>query len=113
MQGGGGVGVGTNSPFGTQLGWYATLLRDAVARKWSTGDVDPRITTAPPVFVTFTLRRDGSVAPGSVRITQQSGIAALDYSARRAILEAAPFQPIPAQFPRNEAEIEFQFVLKR
>ena len=32
MTGGGGVGVGTNSPFGVQFGWYATLLRDQVAR---------------------------------------------------------------------------------
>src|SRR4051812_42914765 len=38
VPGGGGVGVGNNSPFGTQLGWYATLLRDQVARNWKTGD---------------------------------------------------------------------------
>jgi protein TonB len=113
LQGGGGVGVGTNSPFGTQLGWYATTLRDAIARKWTTADVNPRLTTAPPVVLTFTLRRDGSVAPGSIRIAQTSGDRALDFSARRAVEDASPFPAIPSQFPRNEAEIEFQFVLKR
>jgi protein TonB len=113
MTGGGGVGIGNNSPFGAQFGWYVNLLRDQVARNWRTGDLDPRLRTAPQVWVDFTIRRDGSVAPGSVKITQRSGNQALDYSAQRAILDAAPFQPLPPQFQRNEAEIEFRFELRR
>ena len=113
MTGGGGVGIGSSSPFGTQFGWYVNLLRDQVARNWRTAELDPRLRTAPQVWVTFTIRRDGSVAPGSVRITQRSGNPALDYSAQRAILDAAPFQPLPTQFPRNEVEIEFRFELRR
>ena len=113
MTGGGGVGIGTSSPFGAQFGWYVNLLRDQVARNWRTGDLDPRLRTAPQVWVTFTIRRDGSVTPGSVKITQRSGNPALDYSALRAILDAAPFQPLPPQFQRNEVEIEFRFELRR
>ncbi len=113
MTGGGGVGIGTNSPFGAQLGWYANLLRDQVARNWRTGELDSRIHSAPAVVVTFTIRRDGSVPAGSVRIAQRSGIAALDYSAQRAVLDAAPFPALPREFAKNEAEIEFQFELRR
>ncbi len=113
MTGGGGVGIGTSSPFGAQFGWYVNLLRDQVARNWRTSDLDPRLRSAPPVWVTFTIRRDGSVAPGSVRITQRSGNQALDFSAQRAILDAAPFQALPPQFSRNEVEIEFRFELRR
>ncbi|MGA2725902.1 MAG: TonB family protein [Bryobacteraceae bacterium] len=113
MTGGGGVGIGTRSPFGAQFGWYVNLLRDQVARNWRTSDLDPHIRTAPPVVVTFTIRRDGSVTPGSVRITQRSGNSSLDYSAQRAILDAAPFQALPPQFQRSEAEIEFWFELRR
>jgi protein TonB len=113
MTGGGGVGIGTSSPFGTQFGWYVNLLRDQVARNWRTSDLDPRLRTAPQVWVTFTIRRDGSVAPGSVRITQRSGNQSLDYSAQRAIMDAAPFQALPPQFQRNEVEIEFRFELRR
>jgi protein TonB len=113
MPGGGGVGIGTRSPFGTQFGWYVNLLRDQVARNWRTGELDPRLRTAPPVVVTFTIRRDGSVAAGSVRVTQRSGNQALDYSAQRAILDAAPFQALPPGFQRSEAEIEFWFELRR
>jgi protein TonB len=113
MTGGGGVGIGTSSPFGAQFGWYVNLLRDQVARNWRTADLDPRLRTAPPVVLTFIIRRDGSVAPGSVRISQRSGNPALDFSAQRAILDAAPFQALPPQFQRSEAEIEFWFELRR
>jgi periplasmic protein TonB len=111
--GGGGVGVGTNSPFGQQFGWYANLLRDKVARNWRTNELDPRMHSAPQVVVTFTIQRDGSVPVSSVRIAQRSGNAALDYSAQRAILDSAPFPGLPAQYPRNDADVEFVFELRR
>jgi len=111
MQGGGGVGVGNNSPFGSIYGEYANRLRDQVARNWRTADIPPQIRTAPLASVTFTLHRDGSVS--NVRITGRSGIPALDYSAQRAILDAAPFPPLPVGFPKSDPEIEFLFELKR
>jgi protein TonB len=113
VPGGGQVGVGNNSPFGTMLGYYATLLRDQVARNWHTGDVDARLQTAPPVTVTFTLQRDGSVPPNSVRVVQSSGNRALDFSAVRAVLDAGKFPPIPPQFPRDRADCELTFELRR
>jgi protein TonB len=113
MPGGGGVGVGTNSPFGTQFGYYANLLREKVSSAWRTGDVNPRLQSAPPVIVRFTIRRDGSLAPGLPQIVQSSGDANLDRSAQRAILDAAPFAPLPAQFDRNEANVELTFQLRR
>lgn len=113
ITGGGGVGVGNNSPFGDQFGWYVNLLRDQVGRAWKQGDIDARVRTAPPVIVMFTIRRDGSLAPNSVRISQRSGVASLDYSAQRAIYDAAPFRALPAGFNRDEATVEFWFELKR
>ena len=109
LAGGGGVGVGNNSPFGNQFGAYADLLRNRVAQYWKTTDI--RANKAPVVGVTFTLHRDGSVT--GIRITQKSGISALDISAQRAVMDAAPFPQLPPQFPKNEAEIEFLFQLKQ
>ena len=111
LAGGGGVGVGNNSPFGNQFGAYADLLRKRVAQYWQTTTIDPRLRTAPQVSVTFTLHRDGSAT--GIHVTQRSGISALDYSAQRAIMDAAPFPPLPPQFPKSDAEIEFVFELKR
>lgn len=109
--GSGGVGFGPGSAFGTRFAWYSNLLREAVARKWNTADVDPRISTAPPVIVSFSIRRDGSVR--NVRVAQRSGIPLLDASAQRAIFEAAPFPPLPAEHGGSEATIEFWFHLSR
>ena len=111
LAGGGGVGVGNNSPFGSQFGAYADLLRNRVAQYWQTTAIDPRLRTAPQVSVAFTLHRNGSVT--GIRIIQRSGINALDISAQRAIMDASPFPQLPPQFPKNEAEIEFVFELKR
>jgi protein TonB len=113
MQGGGGVGVGTNSPFGTRFGYYANLLRGKVEANWHTNDVNPRLQTAPPVTVQFTIRKDGTLAPGLPRIVQTSGDGNLDRSAQRAVMDAAPFPQLPAGFERNEAVVELTFVLRR
>jgi periplasmic protein TonB len=111
MAGSGGVGVGRGSPFGDRFGYYVDLLKQKVAQKWRTGDVDPRIRTAPPAVVTFDIRRDGSIY--SIRLAQTSGNLALDLSAQRAIQDAAPFPPLPAAFDKNEVSIEFWFQLQR
>ena len=113
MQGAGGVGIGTTSPLGQQFGWYAKLIIDQVGRNWHTNTLDPRLTTAPVAIVTFTIRRDGSVPPDSVKVAQSSGLLPVDLSARRAVLDASPFQALPPGFNRNEAQIELRFELRR
>jgi protein TonB len=105
---GSGVTMGDNTPFGTQFGWYAKLLRDKVTRSWQSSDLDQRIQNV--AAVTFTLHRDGSAT--GVRISQPSGNASLDFSAQRAILDAAPFPPLPQQFSGNSVTIEMRFSLK-
>ncbi len=111
LPGGGGVGIGNNSPFGNQFGGYATILRDKVARAWNTADVGGP--TAVPVVVTFTIRRNGSVPPQSVRVVQSSGNRPLDFSAQRAVFDASPFGPLPPGFPLNQADVELRFELRR
>lgn len=111
MQGGGGLQIGNDSPFGQQFGAYAKLLRDRVASKWQSSEFDSRQSIQPAV-VSFTIRRDGSLAPGSVKITGSSGNPALDISAQRAIYDAAPFPPLPNEFTKNEAQVELRFNLK-
>ena len=109
--GGGGVGVGTGNPFGSRFGYYVQLLKERVAAAWNTQQVDPRLQTAPTVIVTFDIQRDGSAR--NVRFLQRSGNSALDFSCQRAILDASPFPPLPREFERNTARIEFWFELKR
>ena len=109
--GSGGVGVGEGTPFGTRFGAYAALIRDRVAQKWRTEQVDARIRSLPSAIVTFDIQRGGQVR--NVRVVQSSGNVALDYSAQRAVMEAAPFEPLPAAYSGSSATIEFWFTLKR
>jgi protein TonB len=113
MPGGGGVGIGDSTPFGTQFGAYANVLRDQIARRWNTSDVDPRVRTAPAAAVRFSLRRDGTLVPGSVKVIQSSGNRTIDYSALRAVLDAVPFPPLPMQYQGNQADLELRFELRR
>jgi TonB family protein len=103
--------MGQGGALGTRFGYYRALLEQNVARRWRTSEVDPRLQTAPPVIVTFTIRRNGSTA--DVRIEQASGNKELDYSALRAVYEASPFPPLPPGYERDDARIEFWFQLKR
>jgi protein TonB len=110
LPGGGGIGIGTNSPFGTQFGWYANLLRDKIARVWQSSGLS---VAASPVTVQFTMRRDGSLAPGLPRVVLTSGDANVDRSAQRAILDAAPFPQLPDGLGRNEVTVELSFHVRR
>lgn len=107
VRGGGGVGVGDNSPFGTQFGWYAQSIRDLVGQHWQTAGLDPRSNGA---AVMFTILRDGSIT--GVRLAQSSGNAAMDFSVQRAVLDAHQFPPLPSGFSKNEATVTLQFALK-
>ncbi|MCA2971061.1 MAG: TonB family protein [Acidobacteriaceae bacterium] len=111
VPGAGGVGIGTGTPLGTRFGAYADLIKRRIAEKWRTNDIDPNIRTANLVAVTFDILRDGSVR--NIRVSQRSGIMPLDYSAQRAVQEASPFPPLPREFERDSANVEFQFQLQR
>jgi TonB family protein len=110
-QGAGGVNIGNDNPLGQQYGEYAKMIIDQVGRHWNTAQLG--MSTAPLAIITFTINRDGSVPQDSVRVAQSSGIPALDRSAQRAVLDAAPFQRLPAGFTRNDAQIELRFELRR
>jgi protein TonB len=109
--GSGGVGVGDGTPFGSRFGAYAALIRDRVAQKWHTEQLDARIRSLPAAIVTFDIQRNGQTT--NVRVVQSSGNVTLDYSAQRAVMDASPFEPLPAAYSGSSATIEFWFSLKR
>lgn len=111
VAGAGRIGTGANTTLGTQFGDYSARIQQLVTQKWRTGDVDANIRTGPTVTASFEIRRDGTIGP--VQFVQRSGIATLDFSVQRAILDASPFPPLPQAFPRNSATVEFVFELKR
>jgi len=108
--GAGGVGVGPNSTFGNRFGGYADLVVQRVTQKWQTSGL-AGMQSAPIVIVTFDILRDGSIR--NAQLAQRSGNSTLDYSALRAVTDAAPFPPLPPEYSGSDANVELRFQLQR
>ncbi len=102
-----GVGINPNSVVGTRFGGYAQALMEAVARHWNTGGLAG--VQAPMAIVNVDIMRNGTIQ--NPKLTQRSGNATLDYSALRAVDEAAPFPPLPPDYSGSYLNVDFQFQL--
>jgi periplasmic protein TonB len=88
----GGFGVtGSGGDFGTRYGWYVQVIQRKVSENWLKYEVDPRITSAQRVYITFDIARDGH--PYNVQVEQSSGVPSLDVSAVRALQRIDTFGP--------------------
>jgi protein TonB len=58
----------------------------------------------------FRIHADGRI--DNIQVAQSSGNASLDYSARRAVTNVSPFQPLPAGLGRSSITVELWFELK-
>ncbi|HLW75857.1 MAG TPA: TonB family protein [Bryobacteraceae bacterium] len=111
LPGAGNISTGAHTTLGSRFAGYGAQIEQIVAQHWRTNDVDARYQTAPVVIATFDLMRDGTIR--NVQLLQTSGILTLDNSVKRAILDSAPFPPIPPGFEKSYATVEFTFELKR
>jgi TonB family protein len=107
--GAGGVGVSSNSTFGNQFGAYADLVVQRVTQKWQTTGLAGL--HLPIVVITFDILRDGSVR--NPQIAQRSGNSTLDYSALRAVTDAAPFPSLPPNYSGSSTNVELRFQLQQ
>lgn len=104
-----GVGINPNSLVGTMFGGYAQALMEAVARHWNTGGLIG--VQAPMVIVNVDIMRNGSIR--NPQLAQRSGNSTLDYSALRAVTDAAPFPPLPQEYSGSYLNIDFRFQLQK
>ena len=108
----GGFGfTGGGGDFGNRFSWYVKVVQQKVSENWLKYEVDPRITDAQRVYVTFDITRDGR--PTNVGIEQSSGVPSLDQSATRAIQRIDTFGPLPSDYSGNKVSVEFWFDYKR
>jgi TonB family protein len=97
---------GPGVPDGTDSGgdWYLAGVQQKI---WTLWNQQIRSGFTQPVGVTFTILPDGNVT--GVRVTQPSGATLLDMAAQRAILNAAPFGPLPREYGQNPRTIQALF----
>ncbi len=100
-----------NGNFGQQFGWYVDAVRNRVSGNWLVSTISPNILTAPRVYVSFDIRRDGTIT--DVQVTQSSGVPEVDRSALRAVLASNPLAPLPPGYSGNEVAVQFYFDFSR
>jgi protein TonB len=106
-----GNGGGSGGDFGSKYGWYVDQVRRKVSENWLKYEVDPRVSSARRVYVTFEIARDGS--PTNVQVEQSSGVPTLDQSAVRALQRIDTFGPLPQDYRGSRVSVEFWFDYKR
>ena len=108
----GGFGItGGGGDFGTKYAWYVRVIQQKVSENWMKYEVDPRITSAQRVYITFDVARDGH--PMNVQIEQSSGVPSLDVSAVRALQRIDTFGALPPDYSGSRISVEYWFDYKR
>jgi periplasmic protein TonB len=108
----GGFGfTGSGGDFGTRFSWYVQAVQRKVTENWLKYEVDPRISEAKRVYLTFDIARDGH--PSNVQVEQSSGVPSLDQSSVRALQRIDTFGPLPPDYSGSKVSVEFWFDYKR
>jgi TonB family protein len=107
----GGMSFGQGGDFGQRYGWYVASVRNRISGNWLLSTISPNILTAPRLYMTFTILRDGTVT--DVEISQSSGIPEVDRSALRAVLASNPLPPLPPDYAGNRVKVNLYFDFRR
>jgi len=108
----GGFGVtGGTGDFGSLYAWYVRVIQQKVSENWLKYEIDPGITSAQRVYITFDVARDGH--PFNVQVEQSSGVPSLDISAARAIQRIDTFGALPPDYSGSKISVEFWFDYKK
>jgi protein TonB len=104
----GGFGItGAGGDFGSRYAWYVRQVQQKVSQNWLKYEIDPNISDARRVYITFDIDRSGR--PANIQVEQSSGIPSLDISATRALQRIDTFGPLPNDYGGNRVSVEFWF----
>ena len=90
------------------LAWYRASVTASLYSYWQRPILTGNVSTL-EVTVDFEIQRDGSV--GKLLVTAPSGVPSLDRSALRAVADASPLPPLPAQWQEGTLPARFIFRL--
>ena len=107
----GGLSFGEGGDFGERYGWYVASVRNRISGNWLLSTISPSILRAPRLYMTFTIRRDGTIT--DVEITQSSGLPEVDRSALRAVLASNPLPNLPPDYAGNRVKVNLYFDFHR
>jgi protein TonB len=95
----------TVGDFGSRFGWYVDGINRKMATSWYKPEVDPRTPKGARVYLTFTIRKDGS--PTDVQVDRASGSNTLDRSCQRGVQRVDTFGPLPAAYNSSTLKVSY------
>jgi len=109
---GGGSGQASfgDGAFGSRFPEYVTNMTRAIQAVWQDSIVGIPRGSSPRVYVTFTIGKKGEVS--DLEVSQGSGSAQLDNSAKRAVL-TAKIPALPREYSGSSVDVRFYFEYTR
>jgi len=102
---------GASGDFSSRFSWYVQAVQRRVSSNWLQSTVDPSVSVAPRVVVTFDILRNGTAT--NIQVTRSSGNYSVDSSAVRAIRNSSPFDSLPAGYSGSSVSVDFWFDFHR
>jgi len=103
-----GVGAGD---FASRFDYYVRAVQQRISAGWLQSTIDPNLSWAPRVVVTFDILRNGTIT--NLQITQSSNNQSVDRSAVRAVESANPLLALPPAYSGSKVSVEFYFDFRR
>lgn len=91
--------------FGSRFPWYVDAINRKMSTMWNKFEVDQRTPHGARVYITFTIRRDGSV--GNVQMDRSSGSPTLDRSCVRAAQRVDTFGNLPGAYSGSTLNVSY------
>jgi protein TonB len=97
--------------FGSRFSWYVEAVQRRVSGNWLQSTVDPSVSTAPRVIVTFDILRNGTIT--NIQTERSSNNYSVDASAIRAVQASSPVNALPSEYSGSKVSVEFWFDFHR
>ncbi|MGB0034242.1 MAG: TonB family protein [Candidatus Acidiferrales bacterium] len=110
-QGGLAFGSSGGGDFASRFSGYVDAVQRRISSNWLQYTVDPNVSVAPRVTISFDILRDGTVT--NVQTIRSSGNSSVDRSAVRAVLESTPLLALPPAYSGSKVSVEFWFDFHR
>ncbi|HDN95416.1 MAG TPA: TonB family protein [Nitrospirae bacterium] len=87
---------------------YMRILREKIESIWEYPKDAVKSKMSGDLYIMFTIKRKGDL--GEVEVLRTSGHRSLDRAAIKALKDAAPFWPLPDDWPEEQIEIKGHFI---
>jgi len=93
---------------GFQHRGYMRLLKEKIESIWQYPKEAARLGLSGDLYIKFTIKKDGKL--GEINLLRTSGHRDLDEAAMKALKDAEPFWPLPADWEKDDLEINGHFI---